>query len=152
MCPLDQDEVYLYSNSSKYYNQPLLLCFPKGVFHWFHILLIQLLKHNVAFLIYSMKMFVKVALLTFSGPSLSINKVAVNNGKTTTTALWDKDENLFWAKLRWHRSRHSNEMRWLSILLAVVFLSTGIFFTIAHAKSMKALSKWGIGISILFSF
>ena len=41
-------------------------------------------------------------------------------GKTATTVVSDKGENLLW-----HRSCHSNEMTLLPILLAAVFLGTG---------------------------
>ena len=46
-------------------------------------------------------------------------------GKIDTTVVLDKDENLLWSGLQWHRSRHSNEMTPLPILLAAWFLSTG---------------------------
>ena len=50
-------------------------------------------------------------------PSLSVNYVATN--------VLDKDENLLWSGLQWHRSCHSNEMTPLPILLAALFLGTG---------------------------
>ena len=46
-------------------------------------------------------------------------------GKIDTTVVLDKDENLLWSGLQWHRSCHSNEMMPLPILLAAVFLGTG---------------------------
>ena len=46
-------------------------------------------------------------------------------GKIATTVVLDKDENLLWSGLQWHRSCHSNEMTPLPILLAAVFLGTG---------------------------
>ena len=46
-------------------------------------------------------------------------------GKIDTTVVLDKDENLLWSGLQWHRSCHSNEMTPLPILLATVFLGTG---------------------------
>ena len=46
-------------------------------------------------------------------------------GKIDTTVVLDKDENLLWSGLQWHRSCHSNEMTPLPILLAAVFLGTG---------------------------
>ena len=46
-------------------------------------------------------------------------------GKITITVVSDKDENLLWSRLQWHRSCHSNEMTLLPILLAAVFLGTG---------------------------
>ena len=60
-------------------------------------------------------------------PSLSINYVAINKDleKLPPQSVSDKDENLLWSRLQWHRSCHSNEMRLLPILLAAVFLGTG---------------------------
>ena len=46
-------------------------------------------------------------------------------GKIDTTVVLDKDENLLWSGLQWHRSCHSNEMTALPISLAAVFLGTG---------------------------
>ena len=46
-------------------------------------------------------------------------------GQINTTVVLDKDENLLWSGLQWHRSCHSNEMTPLPILLAAVFLGTG---------------------------
>ena len=46
-------------------------------------------------------------------------------GKIATTVVSDKDENLLWSRLQWHRSCHSNEMTLLPILLAAVYLGTG---------------------------
>ena len=46
-------------------------------------------------------------------------------GKIDTTVVLDKDKNLLWSGLQWHRSFHSNEMTPLPILLAAWFLSTG---------------------------
>ena len=46
-------------------------------------------------------------------------------GKIDTTVALDKDENLLWSRLQWHRSFHSNEMTPLPILLEVVFLGPG---------------------------
>ena len=46
-------------------------------------------------------------------------------GKIATSVVWDKDENLLWSRLQWHRSCHSNEMTLLPILLAAVFLRIG---------------------------
>ena len=54
-------------------------------------------------------------------PSLSENYVAINND----LVVLDKDENLLWSGLQWHRSCHSNEMTPLPILLAAWFLGTG---------------------------
>ena len=41
-------------------------------------------------------------------------------GKIATTVVLDKDENLSWSGLQWHRSCHSNEMTPLPIILAAV--------------------------------
>ena len=46
-------------------------------------------------------------------------------GKIATTCVLDKDENLLWSGLQWHRSCHSNRVTLLPILLAAVFLGTG---------------------------
>ena len=46
-------------------------------------------------------------------------------GKIATTLVLDKDGNLSWSGLQWHRSCHSNEMTPSPILLAAVFLGTG---------------------------
>ena len=59
-------------------------------------------------------------------PSLSINYVTINKvlEKLPPTVVLDKDENLLWSGLQWHRSCHSNEMTLLPILLTEVFLGT----------------------------
>ena len=49
--------------------------------------------------------------------------------KTATTVVLDKDENLLWSGLQWHRSCHSNEMTPLPILLASVFFGTENYFS-----------------------
>ena len=46
-------------------------------------------------------------------------------GKIATAVLLNKDGNLLWSGLQWHRSCHSNEITPLPILLAAVSLSTG---------------------------
>ena len=46
-------------------------------------------------------------------------------GKIATTIVLNKDENLLWSWLQWHRSCHSNEMTQLPILLTKLFLGTG---------------------------
>ena len=46
-------------------------------------------------------------------------------GKIYITGVLDKDENLLWSGLQWHRSCHSNEMTLLPTLLAAWFLGTG---------------------------
>ena len=45
-------------------------------------------------------------------------------GKINTTVVLDKDVNLLWSGLQWHRSCHGNEMTPLPILLVAVFLGT----------------------------
>ena len=56
-------------------------------------------------------------------PNLSINYVAMHNFLETeigTTHVLDKDENLLWSELQWHRSCHSKGMTPSPILLAEV--------------------------------
>ena len=72
----------------------------------------------------------KVARYSFSGsiPPKFEGKLRRHKqrfGKINTTVVLDKDENLLWWGLQWHRSCHSNEMTPLPILLAAVFLGTG---------------------------
>ena len=56
--------------------------------------------------------------------------------KNNITPSLRNDKNLLWGMLFWRRSRHSNEMTSLSILLAAVFLGIVSFFsTIAHGSS-----------------
>ena len=57
--------------------------------------------------------------------SLSINYVALEIWQIASTVVLNKDENLSWSGLQWHRSCHSNEMTSLPILLAAVSLGTG---------------------------
>ena len=59
-------------------------------------------------------------------PSSSLNYVAIKKpfGKIATTVVLDKDENLSWSGLQWHRSCQSNELTPLPILLAAMFLGT----------------------------
>ena len=59
-------------------------------------------------------------------PSLSINYVATNKHleKIATTVVLDKEGNLSWSGLQWHRSCHSNEMTPLPIILAAYFSPT----------------------------
>ena len=58
-------------------------------------------------------------------PNLSINYVATNKHleKIATTVVLDKEGNLSWSGLQWHRSCHSNEMTPLPIILAAIFLT-----------------------------
>ena len=49
-------------------------------------------------------------------------------GKIATTVVLDKDENLLWSGLQWHRSCHSNEMKPLPIMFAAIFLPWELFF------------------------
>ena len=64
-------------------------------------------------------------------PSLSINygghKQAFGNIATGTTVVSDKDENLSWSGLQWHRSCQSNELTPLPITLAALFLTVKSF-------------------------
>ena len=56
-------------------------------------------------------------------------------GKIATTVVLDKDENLLWSGLQWHRSCHSKEMTLLPILPAAVFFGTGnCSFKIVHGN------------------
>ena len=62
-------------------------------------------------------------------PSLSINYIYTSPltdkfRNITTTAVLDKNENLFWSGLQWYRSFHSDEKTTLPILLAAEFLGT----------------------------
>ena len=58
----------------------------------------------------------------FSLPSPLRN---IRFGSIATTVVLDKEDNLLWSGLQWHRSCHSNEMTLLPILLAAVYLGTG---------------------------
>ena len=63
----------------------------------------------------------KVARYSFSGsiPPTFERKLRRHKqrfGKTDTTVVLDKDENLLWSGLQWHRSCHSSEMTPLPIL------------------------------------
>ena len=71
-------------------------------------------------------------------------------GKIDTTVVLDKDENLLWSGLQWHRSCHSNEMTLLPILLAAVYLGTencsskivhGSFFLLYRPRCSWSLSE-----------
>ena len=53
-------------------------------------------------------------------------------GKIATTVVLDKDENLLWSGLQWHRSCHSNEMKPLPIMLAAIFLRGNCSSKIDH--------------------
>ena len=74
----------------------------------------------------------KVARYSFSGsiPPKFEHKLRHHKqrfGKIATTVASDEDENLLWyARLQWHRSCHSDKMTLLPFLLAAVFLGTGI--------------------------
>ena len=73
---------------------------------------------------------VKVARWGFSGPIPSkfrykLRSPLTNSWKTYHRAALDKDENLFWSRLQWHRSCYSKEMTPFSFLLAAVFTGTG---------------------------
>ena len=72
-------------------------------------------------------------------PSLSINYVATNKHleKITTTDVLDKDENLSWSGLQWHRSCHSNVMTPLSIIVATLFLTMKSFSAGAFSSNSR---------------
>ena len=59
--------------------------------------------------------------------------------------MLDKDENLSWSGLQWHRSCHSNEMTPLPILLAAIFLGTGncsykiVHFFLSYGRICKSV-------------
>ena len=64
-------------------------------------------------------------------PSLSINYVAINKDCEKlpyTTVVSDKDENLLWLTLQWHRSCRSNEMTLLPIFLGTGNCSSKIVY------------------------
>ena len=66
----------------------------------------------------------------FPGLSIIINYVAINKDlEKLPPQMKDKDENLLWSGLQWHRSCHSNEMTPLPILLASVFFGTENYFS-----------------------
>ena len=71
----------------------------------------------------------KVARYSFSRPipptfEHKLRRHKQSFGKIAPTVVLDKDENLLWSGLQWHRSCHSNEMTLLPILLTEVFLGT----------------------------
>ena len=73
--------------------------------------------------------YLKVARYSFSRPILNkfehkLRRHKQSFGKIAPTVVLDKDENLLWSGLQWHRSCHSNEMTLLPILLTKVFLDT----------------------------
>ena len=70
-------------------------------------------------------------------PSLSINYVATNKHleKIATTVVLDKEGNLSWSGLQWHRSCHSNEMTPLPIILAAIFLTGNCSYKIVQGSS-----------------
>ena len=61
---------------------------------------------------------------------LSINYVAINNDldEIATTVVLDKDENLKWSGLQWHRSCRRNEMTPLLMTLAAISPHWEMFF------------------------
>ena len=79
---------------------------------------------------YNTIIYLKVARYSFSRPippkfEHKLRRHKQSFGKIATTVVLDKDENLLWSGLQWHRSCHSNEMTLLPILLTEVFLGTG---------------------------
>ena len=72
---------------------------------------------------------IKVARYSCSGPippkfEHKLRRHKQSFGKTATTVVLDKDENLLWSGLQRHRSCYSNEMTLLPILLTAVYLGT----------------------------
>ena len=73
---------------------------------------------------------IKVAQYSFSGstPPKFEHKLRRHKkrfGKIATTVVLNKEGNLLWSGLQWHRSCHSNEITPLPILLTAVSLGTG---------------------------
>ena len=82
----------------------------------------------------SNKNYLKVARYSFSRPippkfEHKLRRHKQSFGKIAPTVVLDKDENLLWSGLQWHRSCHSNEMTLLPILPTEVFLGTGNCFS-----------------------
>ena len=80
--------------------------------------------------VWALSKLLKVARYSFSGSippkfKRKLRRHKQSFGKTATTVVLDKDENLLWSGLQRHRSCHSNEMTLLPILLAAVYLGTG---------------------------
>ena len=62
--------------------------------------------------------------------------------KITTTAVLEKDENLFWSVLQWEWSCHGNEMMsTLFLLLLAVFIGTGSYKKTVNLKSLNFFKK-----------
>ena len=61
--------------------------------------------------------------------------------KIATTVVLDKDDNLSWSRLQWHRSCHSNDMPPLPILLPAVFRSTSTNLRIILNRTIDFLKK-----------
>ena len=68
-----------------------------------------------------------------SGKIQSLQSLLRIKVATITTALSNKDENLLWAMLHWHRSRHSKKWRRYLFLLVALFL--GIWSFLFHSCS-----------------
>ena len=82
-------------------------------------------------------------------------------GKIAATVILDKDENLLWLGLQWHRRCHSKEMTLLPILPAAVFFGTGnCSFKIVHGsfflqqrprpRCLWSLSEIGMSVIEIF--
>ena len=104
----------------------------EGVMMLFSFIFIILCLNEEYYLSLLLPLFigVKVARYSFSGsiPPKFEHKLRRHKqrfGKIAATVVLDKDENLLWSGLQWHRSCHSNEMTLLPILLAAVYLGTG---------------------------
>ena len=85
---------------------------------------------KLSFVLIAIIRYFKVARYSFSGSippkfERKLRRHKQRFGKINTTVVLDKDENLLWSGLQWHRSCHSNEMTPLPILLPAVFLGTG---------------------------
>ena len=66
--------------------------------------------------------------------------------KIATIVVFDKDENLLWSGLQWHRSCYINEITPFRILLTAVFLGTGNYSSkivngkMEHVSNLRELA------------
>ena len=88
-------------------------------------------------------------------PSFSINYVCRHKQtyeKLPPHCVLDKDKNLSWSGLHWHRSCHCNEMTLLPIILAAFFLTgksfSGAFCSMANSRldvrEVKTEAVWAL--------
>ena len=70
----------------------------------------------------------KVARYSFSGFEHKLRRHKQWFGKIATTVVLDKDENLKWSGLQWHRSCRRNEMTPLLMTLAAISPHWEMFF------------------------